>query len=1412
MSLFSSVKKHPLPWIFSTLALLLAVALVVLFVFLVAPQVQSITLDQSQLIFNSLSQTVQLTPQTQPEGVASRFLVWSSSDESVVTVSDTGLVTPVGNGEAEVTVRGKKGPGLATCKVKVSVLSSILFRQQEVIMGVGRSRQLQYSFVPQDAEVESLTWSSSDPSVVSVDSMGVLTSHKVGTVTVTATADGGAFGTCTVRVTENIPITGLAFNITEFTFDSPDDTLVLTPVFTPEDTSERELQWISSDPSVCTVNPETGEVTPLTNGTCTVMAQSLYGDYTASCTVTVNLNIPMKGMTLSVKGYTFKGLKQTYLIRPTFDPVNASNQKITWTSSDPSVATVSDQGLVTSLKKGTATVKLVTEDGGFTAEFTVTVAPDDRVAVTGITLDSYTAKVEKGHTVKISASVKPSNAGEKGITYTSKNPAVATVNSVGTVTAVGYGTTQIVVTSVEGGYSENFTVTVPVPAVTPPDTPTDTPTVSVDYVKGVWVSTVFNIDFPSKNTLTADQLKKEVDGVMDNAVQLGLNTVYLQVRPSGDAIYPSEYYPSSAYVVKKQGDPLPLDILAYAIESAHDRGLALHAWINPYRVSSGTSTSALAATNPAMKNPSWMITNGSKLYLNPGLPEVRQYIIDGVMEIVNKYNVDGIHFDDYFYPSDADSAKDGNGNLYWDDSSAYKKYGNGKSLGDWRRANNDALVKGVYDAVKAKNPKVQFGISPAGIWAKKSTALPEGTTGIGNTSETYYGAFADTRKWVKEGWIDYICPQVYWAISHSKAPFKPIVDWWNDTVAGTGVDLYIGIAAYNCEDVAAYKTGTEINAQLDYMDTKPNVSGAVFFSYKSLIKNFAGVGDNVKDRYYTAPISTTLHFSQPSCTLDASFSKTYIVGVSDPHFPLYANGEKVARTAEGYFAYAATLTGTKTTVTFTHKGQTVDYVITRTSSSVSSSKYMSAFGFVNGSFTPAHDTGDKSGTSITFSCVAPAGSEVTVKIGSYSLPLTTKTKDPGDGKYLKATYTGSFTLPQTDGNINQSLGFVVFHATRGEESATHSPGCLLEVLNTPSSMEVAKDKCDILPNLEVKPTYYYIATQGAKVQVVSKADGKAKLTNGMYMNVADLKPSDTPLSPAKISKASMAVSQKNTVFTFQMNEAAFHSLWMDGDFAELTLYNVTGPAPSLTLGENPLFSAIKVEKIDETTLRILLTYKASCHIYGYTCYFDGTNLNVSFRNPVTLAEGDKPLSGVLISLDPGHCGSLDPGAVRYYNGKPVYESTLNMKLAKLVQARLEAKGAKVILSHTENETRYSLDATIAGFRELNPDLNLSIHFNAVDNDSPTATGTEAFWCYGNSQLLSDTLLKTFTDTTGFQYRKSARDYYKVSRLCEFPSVLFETAFLTNLKDLSWFMDDANMEKAADAIADGVMNFFLEQND
>lgn len=1403
MNLTELFRRRPVFWTISAVAFVLVVATVVILAVSFYPvQVDSIRMDKEELFFSSFTQTYRLTVETEPAGIKANRLLWTSSDESVATVSSKGVVTPVGEGVALITASARRGNGLAHCTVTVSAITQLSLNQHDVTLFLNESSQLLYTVEPQGVDSSQLIWSSSDASTVFVDPTGAITALRPGSAQITLTTiDGTMSDTCNVLVVEDIPVEGVCFDITEFLFDEENDVLVLTPVFTPASTSQRELEWMSTDESVALINGETGEVTAVSNGTASIIAKSPYGDFSATCQVTVARNVPLKGVSLSTDTYTFTGLGQTYLIVPVFSPFNASNQNITWTSSDPSVATVSAQGLVTCLKKGTATIKLVTQDGGYTAEFKVTVSPSDRINVTGVKLSSYSAELSKGGTCQISASVLPSNATEKGLKYSSKNTSVATVSASGAVTAVNYGTTQIVVSSVDGGYSENFTVTIPEPVV-------ESPTVTMqEYVRGVWIATVANINFPSKSGLSSDELRAEIDNIMNNVVQMGLNTVYFQVRPCGDALYPSQYYPSSAYVVGAQGDKLPLDILGYAVEAAHARGLSLHAWINPYRVTQNTTlTSKLASSNPAVKNPGWVISDGKKLYLNPGLPEVRNYIIDGVMEIVRNYNVDGIHFDDYFYPNDLSK---------WDDSEAYGKYGNGLSLEDWRRANNDALIKGVHDAVESYNSAISFGVSPAGVWGKKSNALPDGTDNIGNTNQTYYQGFADTKKWVENEWLDYICPQVYWEIDHGVAPFKPIVSWWNDLVKDTDVRLYIGIAAYKCggdEGVAAYESGSEIPAQLDYLDTCKNVDGAVFYSYGSLMDY--GVKDVLHARYYKEPVSLSLHFMQPSMTVSSSFKSTYVVGVSDPNYPLYADGKLVERTSDGYFAYEVSLVTNRTVVRFFHKGKTVEYVITRTVESSGSSKYLSSFGFAQGSFTPSYDTANRSGTKITFSCIAPAGSIVTATVGPYKVELSTTTKDPGD-KYLKATYTGSLILPQLDGDGNASLGYVVFHAERKGEKATHSPGCLVEVINDSSSyvMIVSGDKSDVRPGLDssIKPTSYYIATQGAKVNVVSKADGWVKLTNGMYLSVDAVKPLKSSLGLAEVRSSGMNVLDKYTVFSFKMTEAAFHTVWMNPDHAEIILYNISGEVPSLTLGNNPLFSSVKMDRIDETTVSIKLTYKAQKHIYGYTCNFDGNTLYVNFRNPARLSSSDKPLTGIVISIDPGHCGSIDPGAIRYYSGKAVYESTLTMKLSKLVAEKLTDLGATVILSHSENESSYLLDDVIKLFRSRSPDINVSIHFNAVENNSQSVTGTEAYWCYGNSQLLSEVLLKSFTESTGFRARKSVCDYYKVSRLCEFPSILFETAFISNASDLAYFMDDAKMDRAAAAIANGILDYFKEQN-
>lgn len=354
--------------------------------------------------------------------------------------------------------------------------------------------------------------------------------------------------------------------------------------------------------------------------------------------------------------------------------------------------------------------------------------------------------------------------------------------------------------------------------------------------RGIWVSTVMNLDYPSAPGAGVDTLKKEADYLLDNAKDMGMNAVVLQVRPCGDALYPSQLYPWSAYISGEQGiaPENDFDPLEYWIEQAHARGMELHAWINPFRVTHGgseekpkTDVSLLSPSNPARINPDWTLAYKGNLYLNPGIDKVREYIIKGVEEIVNNYPVDAIHFDDYFYP----------GVDFSDDHTFAAFAGEFKDKAAWRRDNVNKLVSGVYEAVHKAERPVRFGISPFGIWKNKSSDIQgSDTRGL----EAYHTYYADSRAWVKNGWVDYIAPQIYWSIGNSAADYSKLLSWWSDTVKGTDVDLYIGHAGYRSLDAQpgdVWYGSDEIERQIRLNRRYDAVKGSIHFRIKMYLEN-----------------------------------------------------------------------------------------------------------------------------------------------------------------------------------------------------------------------------------------------------------------------------------------------------------------------------------------------------------------------------------------------------------------------------------------------------------------------------------------------------------------------------------------------------------------------------------------------
>lgn len=340
-------------------------------------------------------------------------------------------------------------------------------------------------------------------------------------------------------------------------------------------------------------------------------------------------------------------------------------------------------------------------------------------------------------------------------------------------------------------------------------------------VQAVWMATVYNIDYPStKNNITAQ--KDEYIQKIDKLKEIGINTIVVQVRPKADALYRSNINPWSDVLTGTQGKNPGYDPMAFMIEEAHKRGMDFHAWLNPYRVTtSGTDVSILHEKHPARLNPDWLISHNNALYYNPKLEAVRQHIVDTVEEIIKKYNVDAIHFDDYFYPS---------------------KYplpeGEGKDgvVANSRRQDVNNMIKNVGQAIKKTKPNVLFGVSPIGIWKNKKNDL-SGSSTTGN--ESYYAVYGDTRTWIKNEWIDYVVPQIYWETGHKAADYETLVKWWENEVKGTKVKLYIGQGIYR-EAVAS-----QIDIQLNINKKYSKVEGSFYYSLRSLLADISGSKEKI---------------------------------------------------------------------------------------------------------------------------------------------------------------------------------------------------------------------------------------------------------------------------------------------------------------------------------------------------------------------------------------------------------------------------------------------------------------------------------------------------------------------------------------------------------------------------------------
>jgi uncharacterized lipoprotein YddW (UPF0748 family) len=349
--------------------------------------------------------------------------------------------------------------------------------------------------------------------------------------------------------------------------------------------------------------------------------------------------------------------------------------------------------------------------------------------------------------------------------------------------------------------------------------------------RAAWVATVHNLDWPSRPGLPPATQKAELRAILDRAAQLKLNAILFQVRPASDALYASSREPWSRFLMGTQGVNPGYDPLEFAISEAHARGIELHAWINPFRAASNTAT-PLAPNHIANTHPEWVRRHAGQIWVDPGEPAAREYVLGIFQDIARRYDVDGIHIDDYFYPYPVKGSS-----ASFPDESTWQRYGvnSGLSRADWRRDNINKFVQSMYRTVKATRSSAKVGISPFGIWRPGVPATTE--AGL----DAYGQLYADSRKWLAEGWCDYFSPQLYWGIQPAKQSFPVLLQWWRAQSRGTPV--WPGIAT---ERIGAKRPASEIINQIALTRQGTNSPGHIHWSMKSLMRNQGGVVDQLR--------------------------------------------------------------------------------------------------------------------------------------------------------------------------------------------------------------------------------------------------------------------------------------------------------------------------------------------------------------------------------------------------------------------------------------------------------------------------------------------------------------------------------------------------------------------------------------
>ncbi len=966
-----------------------------------------------------------------------------------------------------------------------------------------------------------------------------------------------------------------------------------------------------------------------------------------------------------------------------------------------------------------------------------------------------------------------------------------------------------------------------------PMTPTEEnmPTVGIidpsSEVRGVWIASVYNIDYPSAAGLDAATLQAEIDEIIATCLETGLNTIFFQVRPTCDALYQSELFPVSSFLSKD--GTLPFDPLAYIVEKAHQNNIFVHAWVNPLRVTmNSTDVNSLPENSPARKNPDWTVPYvDGKLYLNAGIPAVRDYVAAGVREIVSGYDVDGIVFDDYFYPYPANNA-DGTV-AQFNDEAQYQAYGAGfADKAAWRRDNINKLIAQVYEAVHTTDPDCVFGVSPFGIWQND-----DGTNGGSATNgfEGYKSLHCDALAWVEAGTVDYLSPQLYWQFSSTAAPYDVLVRWWNTALENTGVDLYVSHAVYRYEEGNWTDPEGEMTEQVAFARSELSYKGSVYYGYDEIHRNIKGAAEELKalhaeDIIYTEVVSNnrSVGVSTPANGSTMTEATSYVIGYSDPTEPLYLDGKKIGRTKSGFFSVMVSLEPGTNSFVFSHKNEEYVYTLIykpTTGSTTTGENIRILDGVKALSLYPTGKV-TTSETSYWVSCVAPYGSSVTASLGgkTINLELVEKPSRTWDANgYVGATYGGTMPLPAAAVGQLYDAGTLTFTVTHANGTVTAAAGSF-RVMGEGAKVAVkVKDRYAELKYTETSSYYndYTVQSPGMTDYIKAQKNGFYELRMGGFIAEEWVEETtDYPADKTVISAATITDTGTKTELRLNTGDSpAYYGKMEDGKFI-VTFYNIDADkAADVTVGRNDLFSASETIRLPEQNrVRYALTLHDERNFYGFDLYYENGQTVVTFRNPMTVDLTRKlPLEGVRIVLDAGH-GGTDRGAAgaQLQEDMPLHEKDINLAITLQVEKLLTDLGARVELTRKTDDT-LDLYARMDYLKSSEPDLSISIHQNSMgySADITRIRGVLPLYCADAGKLLADTVGAGVADATGRYLRSTQYQMLALCRNPKFPQTLVEVGFITCVEEYEQMVTGRGITQAAEGIKEGVLEYFRRMN-